>query len=369
MKYLKSIAVFFLVLIPFLEITAQNLKPGFDKAEYKELIYIATRSTESPEKAKEIPLPEHSKLLYKSKPMGLDNLWELWLKDGNTAVICTRGTTEKPESWLANLYAAMTPAKGELKVSNTETFKYELSTNEHAAVHTGYLLSTAFLSKDMLPRIDSCYKAGIKNFIIMGHSQGGGISYLLTAHFYNLQSKGVLPADIRFKTYCSAAPKPGNLYFAYDYERKTQNGWAYNVVSAADWVPQTPFSVEMPEDLPIVSPIPLVEETIKQQTLFKRMFLNMVYGKLTNPSRKTVKTYQKLLGTEVAKKVKDYLPEFVAPQFYNSNNYVRTGNTIVLYPNPNDAVYYEKFPNNSKDLMIHHSFPPYLYLLNQLEYN
>ena len=35
MKCLKSIAVFFLVLIPFLEITAQNLKPGFDKAEYK----------------------------------------------------------------------------------------------------------------------------------------------------------------------------------------------------------------------------------------------------------------------------------------------------------------------------------------------
>ncbi|MCV9927041.1 lipase family protein [Flavobacterium sp. LS1R49] len=368
MRILKSVVIFFYVLLTFSQSKAQNLKPGFDKAEYRELIYIATRSTESPEKAKSIPLPEHSRLVYKSKPMGLDNQWELWLKDGNTAVLCTRGTTEKGESWLANLYAAMTPAKGELKITNSDIFQYELSSDKNAAVHTGYLLSTAFISRDMLPKIDSCYKAGIKNFIIMGHSQGGGISYLLTAHFYNLQSKGVLPADIRFKTYCSAAPKPGNLYFAYDYERKTQNGWAFNVVSAVDWVPQTPFSVETPEDLPRVSPIPLVEETIKNQPLFKRMFLNMVYGKLTSPSQKTVNTYQRLLGKEMGKRVKKLLPEFVPPSFYNSNNYVRTGNTIVLYPNPNDKIYYEKFPNDSKDLMIHHSFPPYLYLLNQLEY-
>lgn len=260
----------------------------------------------------------------------------------------------------------MTPAKGEFKVSNDYTFQYELSSNKHAAVHTGYLLSTAFLSREMLPKIDSCYKAGIKNFLIMGHSQGGGISYLLTAHFYNLQSKGVLPADIRFKTYCSAAPKPGNLYFAYDYENRTQNGWAYNVVSAVDWVPQTPFSVEIAEDLPVVSPIAMVEETIKKQTFFKRMFLKMVYGKLTSPSVKTLNAYQKLLGKEMAKRVQKILPEFVPPPFYNSNNYVRTGTTIVLYPNPKDENYYKKFPNDSKDLMIHHSFPPYLYLLDQL---
>jgi hypothetical protein len=367
MKFLKSVVICSVIAFSFSQLKAQDLKPGFDKAEYKELIYIATRSTESPEKAKDIPLPEHSNLLYKSKPMGLDNQWELWLKDGHTAVLCTRGTTEKGESWLANLYAAMTPAKGSLQISNSITFQYELSTNEKAAVHTGYLLSTAFLSQEMIPKIDSCYQAGIKNFLIMGHSQGGGISYLLTAHFYNLQSKGRLAADIRFKTYCSAAPKPGNLYFAYDYEQQTQNGWAFNVVNAIDWVPQTPFSVEMPEDLPVVSPIAMVEETIKKQTFFKRMFLNMVYGKLTNPSRKTVSTYQKLLGKEMAKRVKTFLPEFVPPKLYPSNNYVRTGHTIVLYPDPKDETFYTKFPNDSKDLMIHHSFPPYLYLLEQLK--
>jgi len=49
----------------------------------------------------------------------------------------------------------------------------------------GWLLSTAYLSKDILPKIDSMYKSGIKDFILMGHSQGGAINFLLTAHLYS----------------------------------------------------------------------------------------------------------------------------------------------------------------------------------------
>lgn len=360
MKLLKPIVICLFLFFYTLQGISQNLNPGFNKEEYKELIYVAARSTESVEKAKLIPLPEHSKLIYQSKPIGLDNLWELWIRDNTTAILCTRGSTEKSESWLANFYAAMSPAKGEIKISNDYTFQYELSQDKNAAVHTGYLISTALLSKEMVPKIDSCYTAGIKNFIIMGHSQGGGISYLLTAHFYNLQKKGGLPTDIRFKTYCSAAPKPGNLYFAYSYEKMTQEGWAYNVVNAVDWVPQTPFTVQILDDLPQVSPVSVIEETIKKQPFFKKMLLKMVYGRFNNPSRKTVKRYQQLLGNEMAKRIKKYLPEFKAPVYFNSSDYVRTGNTIVLYP---DDAYYENFSNASKDLMIHHSFPPYLYLL------
>jgi hypothetical protein len=50
------------------------------------------------------------------------------------------------------------------------------------------------------------------------------ISYLLTAYLYHLQKSGRLQADIRFKTYASAGPKPGNLYFAYQYEAMTKGG-------------------------------------------------------------------------------------------------------------------------------------------------
>jgi len=364
MQYLRFTTVCFIFLFYAPQGIAQHLKPGFDKAEYRELICIATQSSESPEKAKLIPQPQYSRLAYRSNPIGLANLWELWIKDQSTAVLCTRGTTMEGESWLANLYAAMVPAKGVLQLNKADTFRYELSADPRAAVHVGYLLSTAFISKEMIPKIDSCYKSGIKNFLIMGHSQGGAISYLLTAYFYTLQRQGVLPRDIRFKTYCSAAPKPGNLNFAYSYENMTRDGWAFNVVNAEDWVPQTPFSAQMLSDLPQVSPIPLVEGMIKQQSFFKRIFLNLVYGKLRNPSRKTVKNYQKLLGKEMSKRVSKYLPDFKAPAYYNSSDYVRTGNTIVLYP---DSTYYKKFSNDSKDLMIHHSFPPYLFLLNQLQ--
>lgn len=88
-----------------------------------------------------------------------------------------RGTTEKPESWLANFYAAMVPAKGEIKLNDTEIFRYQLATNPKAAVHIGWLLGMAYLSKEIAPKIDSLCKTGIKEFLIMGHSQGGAISF------------------------------------------------------------------------------------------------------------------------------------------------------------------------------------------------
>ena len=350
-------------LTSYMSLSAQQLQPGFDPKEYRELISILAQFSETPAKAKLIPKPTQSEFVYQSKPIGLDNLWELWIKDQKTAVLCTRGSTASSESWLANLYAAMVPAKGILKISQTDTFHYEMSSDPRAAIHVGYLISTAFISKEMLPKIDSCYQAGIRDFIVTGHSQGGGISYLLTAHFYDLQQKGRLPADIRFKTYCSAAPKPGNLYFAYSYENKTKDKWAFNVINSEDWVPQTPFSVQMLTDLPQVSPVPLLERTIQNESFFKKIVLNALYGKLNNPSRKTVKNYQKLLGHEISKKVRIYLPEFDEPHYFNSNHYVRTGNTIVLYP---DEAYFNSFSNESKDVMIHHSLPPYLFLLDRL---
>lgn len=362
MNVLKLTAVFFFLCWGTFSGKAQQLKSGFDKAEYRELIYLSSTSFEAPSKAKLIPKPEHSKLAYQSKSIGLDNAWELWMKDRTTAVLCIRGSTAKSESWLANLYAAMVPAKGEMKIDAQHTFKYELSADPKAAVHAGFLISTAFIAEDMLPKIDSCYQSGMRDFIIMGHSQGGAIGYLLTAHLYSLQRQGRLASDIRFKTYCSAAPKPGNLYFAYSYESVTQDGWAYNVINAADWVPQTPFSVQMLDDFPEISPVPLIEGMIKKQSFFKRLILNMMYNKVRNPSRKVVKRYQKLLGEEMAKRIKIYLPDYEAPAYYNSSNYVRTGTSVILYPKPG---YDQKFPNEGKDMMLHHSFPPYLYLLNQ----
>ncbi|MBD2699290.1 lipase family protein [Spirosoma sp. BT702] len=356
----RFLAIGFLLLPGLL--FAQKLKPGFDKAEYIELLKVSARFGDSAY-VSAFPVPQQFKPVYRSPVMGLDNRWDLWTNNQGVAVISLRGTTANSVSWLANFYAAMVPAKGELQLSDTERFQYELASNPQAAVHVGWLISTAFLTKDILPKLDSTYKAGTKDLIILGHSQGGAIAYLLTAHLKNLQSRARIPADIRFKTYCSAGPKPGNLYFAYDYEALTQNGWAYNVVNAADWVPEVPLSVQTVNDFNPTNPFAGAPALIKKQKLLTRIALRHVYNSLSKPALKAQKNYQKYLGNMASKTISKNLNGYVSPEYYNSNHYVRTGTTIVLQT---DSTYFAKYPNSKEKIFTHHFHPPYLYLAEKL---
>lgn len=341
---------------------AQVLHSGFDKDEFAEILAINARFSESPSIAKLVPQPVHSRLLYKSENVGLINHWQLWLMDERVAVICTRGSTGEGESWLANLFAAQIPAKGVLKIAKDFEFDYALADHPRAAVHAGYVFSSAFLLRDVLPKIDSCYQAGIRDFILSGHSQGGGISYIMSAYLMQLQRAGKLPSDLRIKVYTSASPKPGNLYFAYDYEKMFGGGWSQHIVSTEDWVPQSPFTVQTIDDLPDVNPVPALRATFKKQSFFKRLFFNSLYKKITGPSKKAVDRYQKYLGEFTGKQIKKYYPDFEIPEFANSNEYVRTGPQVILYP---DSVYFQNF-DYSKDktkIMLHHSTVAYYYLL------
>lgn len=341
----------------------QNLKPGFDKAEYKDMLLMAACSVDTPwVNSKLVPLK--FRLLYRSAVTGLDNRWDLWVNEGNVAVISIRGTTGTSESWLENFYAAMVPANGSMKLSANRTFDYKLADNPKAAVHVGWLMATGFLAEDVISKIDSCYRRGIWDFIITGHSQGGGISYLMTAYLLNLQKTGALPADIRFKTYCSAAPKPGNLYFAYDFENMTSGGWAFNVVNTADWVPETPLSIQTIDDFNTLNPFVNAKRTLKKQSFPTRIAMSYAYGRLDRPTRRAVKNYRKYLGTVAGKYVGKSLPDYQAPEYLYANHYVRTGTTIVLYA---DKMYYENYPDNPENVFVHHLAGPYLYLLRMLK--
>jgi hypothetical protein len=291
--------------------------------------------------------------------MGLDNRWDLWVSEDKVACISIRGTTAKQVSWLDNFYAAMVPASGSLKISNDFVFDYHLSDDPRAAVHTGWLIATAFLSRDIKPKIDSLFQSGYSDFYIMGHSQGGAISYLLTALLLKEQKSGDLSSEIRFKTYCSAAPKPGNLYFAYDFEDMIKGGWALTVANAADWVPQAPFSIQTVGDFVALSPFNNARETIRKQPFFKRIVMAKVYNSLENPTDRANKKFKKYLGTKLEVFIRQVLPEFESPEYVNSNNYVRTGNQIVLYPNEE---YYKLFPQEMNSIWINHAFEPYLFL-------
>ncbi len=354
--YLGWLALAFLMVEPC---TAQQLKPGFDLTECTDMLRIAARFGDSAY-VQTIPPPANYTSLYRSPVVGLENMWDLWVsRDNRVAVISVRGTTANSTSWLANFYAAMVPASGELQVSETEKFNYRLADNPKAAVHVGWLVSTAFLSKGILPKLDSCYKSGIKDFIVAGHSQGGAIAYLLTAHLYSLQRQKTLPADIRFKTYNSAAPKPGNLYFAYEYEAMTQGGWAYNTVNSADWVPEVPLSVQTVNDFNTTNPFVNAKAMIGKQKLLQRLALRHVYNNLSKPSLKAQKNYQKYLGNLASKAVRKNISGYAAPEYYNSNNYVRTGAFMVLLA---DSAYYKTYPDSKEKIFTHHFPDPYLYL-------
>ncbi len=350
----------FLWTIPVLS-QNQPLVPGFDKAEYKEMLQLASSVADTPWVNQKY-IPENFKLAYRSPVTGFDNRWDLWTSQNKVAAISIRGTIGTQTSWLENFYAAMVPATGTLKISDSKEFHYKLSDNPRAAVHIGWLLATGFLSETILPKIDSCYLAGFRDFYITGHSQGGGVSFLMTSLLLHMQRDGKLPEDIRFKTYCSAAPKPGNLYYAYDYENLTQKGWAYNVVNSEDWVPETPLSIQTVDDFNAVNPFTNINSVFKKQKLPIRMAMKHAYKKLDRPSKRTVMNYKKYLGKHVGKRAERLYPEMEVPDYLNINDYVRAGNTIVLYA---DDDYYLKFPNNPEKIFMHHMTGPYMYLLNK----
>lgn len=344
---------------------AQDLKPGFDKDEFIELIKIHSRQVDTPSAMNAGIGDPHSKLVYRSAVVGLDNRWDLWMRDGSVAIISIRGTTIKTESWLGNFYAAMIPAKGTMNVSAKLVFNYQLADNPRAAVHVGWLLATACIADDIVRQVDSCYKTGIRNYIISGHSQGGAIAFLMTSHLRQLQKQGILPADMIFKTYCSAAPKPGNLYYAYDYEASTANGWAFNVVNSADWVPETPMSIQTLNDFNKTNPFVNAPALIKKMKFPNNLVLKHAFNQLDKPTRKAQRKYQKYLGAMAAGSVKKYLTEYVPPVYYGSNDYVRTGSTIVLLA---DEDYYQIYPDSKERVFTHHMFQPYLYLTEKLKY-
>lgn len=355
---------FFLVLSGSFSVTyAQKLTPGFDKNEFLELLKIGSRTTTDSMWFGNVKHPE-STLIYQSKTSGFDNIWQLWIRKDGVPIISIRGTTKTEVSFLANIYSAMVAAKGELHLSNDFTFKYNLSEDSKAAVHIGYLISMAYLSGDILSKIDSLYRAGSKEFIIAGHSQGGAISYLLTTYLESLKNESKLPKDIRFKSCISASPKPGNLFYAYEFERLTQGGWGYNVVNTSDWVPEVPFSIQTIHDLNTLNPFQNAKDLIKKQKFPKNLLVKHIYNRLSKPSLKAQKNYQKYLGKMASKFARKTFPEFIPPVYFQSSDYVRTGLTIVLVP---DKLYYEKYPQNTSNVWLNHAQEQYTFLVEQIK--
>jgi hypothetical protein len=361
---MKRLIITVIITAWFIGSWAQKLTPGFCKSEYLELLKLTvyTNISDTSKVKEKPPLPQKFHRIYRSPAIGLDNLWDLWISSDSLVALSIRGSTSKPESWVENFFSVMVPAKGSLHIADDFIFNYTLAENPQAAVHTGWLIGMAFVSQDMLPRIDSLYRLGYRNFYIVGYSQGGAIAYLLTAYFYNLQKQGKLPADIRFKTYCNAAPKPGNLFFAYEYEHQT-HGWAFNVVNAADWVPQSPLTIQTPMDMSPDNPLSSPDGFGEKRKFPFNLWISYVYRQTYQPIYRAQANYRKYFGRKMVRQVKKYLPQFIAPEFVKTVDYSRVGQYIILYP---DSQYYKLFPIIAENVWLHHGPKAYFYLAEKL---
>lgn len=344
---------------------AQDLKPGFDPAEFVQILHLSSGRVDTFKAKDHTRIYGNYHLVYTSPVVGMENCWYLWLRnDEKEMVISLRGTTGSASSWLENFYAAMIPAVGTLKISDSNVFDYKFSNNPRAMVHVGWAVGIGSLMPTIEQKIHEYYKKGIKQVIITGHSQGAALAFLLRSYIYYQQQANMLPKDLVIKTYCSAAPKPGNQYYAYDYEFITRDGWGYTVVNAADWVPEVPFAIQTVNDFNELNPFTHAKKFLRKQKKFLlRLYLTHAFNQLDKPSRKAERHFEKYLGRRAGSFAKKYMPQYHPPAYAHSFNYVRAGSPIILQP---DDEYYNYFPNNTTNIFMHHHHDAYFYLMKKI---
>lgn len=354
-----TIHLLFILLVLSLPVCAQLLKPGFEADEY---IGVLQRCAMQYTKNLRGDLPKETNFekVYQSPVAGLHNKWDLWVnKEKTIMAVNLRGTTSDLDSWLENFYSAMIPAAGSLKLDGINAFEYKFANDPKAKVHVGWTVGICSMLPDILDKVKLWYGKGVKQLMIEGHSQGGALSYLLTSYMHCQIAEGKLPKDLVIKTYCSAAPKPGNLYYAYDYDNFNRVGWAYNVVNSADWVPEMPITIQTQYDIN-KNPSSQAKQSLKKQNFIVRYYINHIYRKMDRLTRRAQRKYEKFLGKVVYKQVRKYLEDLEQPRYAGSTNYARAGTPIVLIP---DEGYLQKFPDTGKNVFHHHLFDRYYYLV------
>jgi hypothetical protein len=362
-KYFLAIIVAVLGIARPVQVYAQaKLQSGFDAEEYADMLqlnFVAMADTLGDKAVYQMKKGRYQKQ-FRSAEVGLYNRCEILVRNGNTAIVSLRGTVGKTESWLENFYAAMVSASGDLKINDSTTFHYQLSENAAATVHVGWLLGLAHLAPLIDAELAPLLSQGITDVIVMGHSQGGALAFLTTSYlWYKYHQR--YPA-LQLKTYASAAPKPGNLYYAYDFDFITRGGFGFRVINTADWVPETPLSVQTKNDFNTVNPITDAKNVLKKQKFFVRLVLNHIYNKMTKASNITTKRYKKYLGATIYKQVQKNLPEYVQPSYAANSNYMTAGAPVILVA---DSAYNSQFPFDGKNVFVHHMLKPYLYLLEK----
>lgn len=337
-----------------------EFKAGFNAQECDAILRLNLAFQDTTLDSKLENLADGYTIYHRTPSLGLDNRADIWIRQDSTVVIMLQGTTADKGSILADFYCAMVPAKGVVKTAKDRSFEYVLASDERSAVHAGFLIGFAYLGEYLEPKIKTLYSTGYRKFIIGGHSQGGALCYYVSAWLMQMKKQSVYP-DIFVKTYASAAPKMGNMYFAYDYDNANLSQWSFSIVNTADPVPEMPFTTQQIDiDMNEPNPILNLMKRFDELPFLKRIMFKSAFNKMKKHAKKSSDAYQKYLGNYVGDFIHNILPELQLPEAVGSTYFVRPGVPIILATN-------EKYWNHYKDgqKYFHHGIEPYRFLLRE----
>jgi hypothetical protein len=233
---------------------------GFNLAEASDLLYMCDQLYSPPDG---VPTPAGFTQRWGSAPIfepvfafpPLDELWSLWQNNSvpSTYAIIVRGTVgTSVGSVLEDLLSFLVQATGSIEVAGV-TIPYKFAADPKASVHAGFVLGTLLLLKvplfGILAQLATRVPPG-SNIYIAGHSQGAAVATLLSSYlFYDADLKN---NNYSYKSYAFAQPKPGDDHYDTDFGSLFCNkGFAFRLTNSLDFIPQLPFTWEIPTDLNI----------------------------------------------------------------------------------------------------------------------
>ncbi len=351
--------IIFLLFIAFNSQLIAQFSQGLDKNEANDLMklaYYPFRMEKDGDSLMKAELPNY-KIIKTVDSVAMDNAWSVIKKD-DIGIVTFRGTTSTKISWLENYYSAMIPAKGEITLPSGEIVNYIFAQDERAGVQTGWSLAILIMYPEIIDEIKKLNSEGIFNIYLAGHSQGGVLTLLFRTFLENLP-ESVLSKKNQYKTYAFAAPKPGNRFYSYEYNKICNaNLSSFTFINPYDWVPQTPFSVQSPNNVSNLNPFVEFENS-KEGSLLKRSGIHHIYNSIKNPILKSQKKINKTLGDRVSSLIMKDIGEFKVPEYMLDAAYFPVGVTIML----------EQFkpsinPDDKSDAFWQHHSPHYIKLIN-----
>jgi hypothetical protein len=251
------------------------LQPGFDFTEATAMIALSQAIYGVP--AIPVPTPDPDKLgwskvdsLSPSAPTLLDNLWQVWRNDNRPGqyAIVVRGTVDTEASILADLLFPLVDARLDLaiKVGGMKLdLPFHLARDETgsavvAGTHLGFSLSLLLMllttDRPLLATLSELSLDPQAEILITGHSQGASIATLLTSFIGHASGIFSGLSGLSCKTYVFAPAKPGNDHYGYDYDFIAGvRGLGWTIASTQGWVPQVPFTLQIPGDLDTPNPL------------------------------------------------------------------------------------------------------------------